>query len=474
MKKYLIIFVGILSIILVFGFGIYNGVRAEDSCVNCTDCGSTCVMYSRCNPITVSNGGVCKSCSSSDTGTLCKSGGNKGRCINSSCDTGEIVCSPGWYNSCEAGRNAQGDSTILYCGSGGYCDVFIGSPAAPGRAYTGKCAASSAGGSYSCRTSGHVCSPANSASWYSSCGTCKTIDDTNSGGQTCKETDESSSGPTDGICVINNNSCNHGYAYSSAKGNTRYFSSCQAIADTDGNNAADSGSCVTDTGTSGSCRYASVIGGRAYYCNTTPAPPPSPPSPPQNLHSTSATTNSITWAWDQVTEATHYLLYPCSGANCNGEHAEQCTSYNGCDLDKDFDGNNLSADTNYEVAVSACNTDGCSTLSETAFARTLAEPETENTPPTSPEKQTPENSATGTEYSSITFSWEASTDPNPEDTITYKVYLTPANNPIWTSIVCTTEATTCEVTNLQSDTLYFWNVIACDDSECSHLPNQAP
>jgi len=116
----------------------------------------------------------------------------------------------------------------------------------------------------------------------------------------------------------------------------------------------------------------------------------------------------------------------------------------------------LSNDTKYYWKVVAKDEQSNSTSGQVWNFRTKA---SENNPPSQPENPSPVSGSTNWD-TSLTLSWDASTDPD-SDPISYQVYLDKNTNP--TTLKDTISSNSFSISSLSYSTKYYWKIVATDD-----------
>ena len=89
-----------------------------------------------------------------------------------------------------------------------------------------------------------------------------------------------------------------------------------------------------------------------------------------------------------------------------------------------------------------------------------------NNPPTAPGNPNPANHATDVSVNAV-FSWTASGDPDPGDTVTYDVYFETTTPPT-TKVSSNQSVTTYDPGTMNYDTKYYWQIIAWDNHNASN------
>jgi len=171
------------------------------------------------------------------------------------------------------------------------------------------------------------------------------------------------------------------------------------------------------------------------------------PDTPTNLTATDATSSSITVSWDAVTDngtsgLDHYNVF------VDGSQDQQVPA--GTSM---ATVGSLSADTSYEIGVSAVDGAGNESSTVAVTASTDADGSGDATPPTAPSNLT----TTGSTSASVAVDWDASTDSGGSGLDHYNVSLDGTQDQ--QVAAGTTEAT---VTGLSPDTIYELGVSAVD------------
>lgn len=178
------------------------------------------------------------------------------------------------------------------------------------------------------------------------------------------------------------------------------------------------------------------------------------PSVPINLHSTGSTNTSVSLLWDSSTDnigVANYLIYQ------NGGSAPVATT-----SDTAYTVSGLTTGTSYTFTIAAEDAFGNISLQSSPFTISSAD----TTPPSVPTGM----SASAITSTSVTLSWNASTDNLP-GTITYQISRGGVDTQNGT--LATTTATTYTITNLVPDHNYRFTVKAVDISNNASTNSKA-
>jgi outer membrane protein assembly factor BamB len=172
---------------------------------------------------------------------------------------------------------------------------------------------------------------------------------------------------------------------------------------------------------------------------------------------TNVSTSSVTFKWDASTDPDNgdtvtYDLY--FSANSIPELYKTGITAN------QYTATNLKGNTTYYWKVVAKDGHGGSALSD------IHKFTTEDNPPTKPVLTLPEDKATDVTTSGVTFEWDASTDPDNGDTITYDLYVSTNSDPTVSPIVEKKDLVNSQCTvsvTFNIGTVYYWKVVAKDN-----------
>ena len=170
------------------------------------------------------------------------------------------------------------------------------------------------------------------------------------------------------------------------------------------------------------------------------------PSSPVDLSASASSSSAISISWSSVASATYYELYRNTSSNSSSAaliHTNSSTSYTDSGLD---------SGTLYYYWLKACNSVGCSDLSESANATT------NEVVPSAPSSL----SASANGSSSISVNWSSVTGAS-----YYELYRNTANNSTSASLVDTYSSTSITNSGLDSGTQYYYWIRACNSAGCS-------
>ena len=202
-------------------------------------------------------------------------------------------------------------------------------------------------------------------------------------------------------------------------------------------------------------RACNAGGCSAYSSMASASTPTAAPSVPGTLTATPASASQINLSWTASTGTVDsYGIRRRSGPGMYSD----LTSVSGATLT--YSDMGLSASTQYEYQVRACNTGGCSQYGSPASATTLALP----APPAAPTGLTP----TVVSSSQIDLSWTASAGT----VDSYKVERSTTSGSGFTEIA-SVSGTTYQSTALTAATQYYYRVRACNAGGCSAYTSEA-